>query len=342
MKKDIPLISHLLRSIIVEDYASAMEVITDDSFNPNETNSSWRAPVITAIVNILSNMPSKKDSKELREVLKTIVKNKDFDPNVLDATGETCLMHIARHEEFNWLVPFIFNTNKVDINIKNQMSKDLLDIAEASENKTLSDIVMSIRILDIKKGQPKKRVGIKKRICLTPIDSPSKGNGNILDKLEKAFEDNQKRNPVSLYALIKAFFQGDYTTCIQIVRDVNFNPNECDRWEEPALSSLIYYSQDVNVNYDESMFKKIVDVIIENKRFDVNALDADCNTTLMVAMSFPRLQWLTEKLFNIQSARLDVLNDSGENLRSIAENCGNGDFYNHLVMKSFEAVEAIK
>jgi hypothetical protein len=90
------------------------------------------------------------------------------------------------------------------------------------------------------------------------------------------------------------------------------------------------------------MFKKIVDVIIENKRFDVNALDADCNTTLMVAMSFPRLQWLTEKLFNIQSARLDVLNDSGENLRSIAENCGNGDFYNHLVMKSFEAVEAIK
>ena len=61
------------------------------------------------------------------------------------------------------------------------------------------------------------------------------------------------------------------------------------------------------------MFKDIADEIIKNRRFDVNALDADCNTVLMVAMGFPQ----------------------------IAENCGNGEFYNHLVRKSFEAAEVV-
>lgn len=342
MEKNIPLISHLLRSIIVDDYASAIDVITSDDFNPNETNSSWKAPVITAIINVVSNLAEKKkEDNGLKEILKEIVRNKNFDPNVVDATGETCLMHIARHPEFNWLVPFILNTNKVNVTIKNQMGKDALNIAESNENKTLADILLNVKINNDRKGLPKKRVGIKKKAMVTMTPPNKKGNDNILDKLEKAFCDNQKINPVSLYSLIKAFFQGDYTTCIQIARDVNFNPNECDRWEEPALSSLIYYSQDANVNYDESMFKRIVDVIIENKRFDVNALDADCNTTLMVSMGFPKLKWLTEKLFNIQSARLDILNDCGQNLREIAESCGNGEFYNRLVMKSFEMAESI-
>ena len=56
----------------------------------------------------------------------------------------------------------------------------------------------------------------------------------------------------------------------------------------------------------------------------------------MVAMGFPNLKWLAEMLFNIQSARIDIINDSGESIRQIAEKCGNGSFYSHLIRKACE------
>ena len=340
MKKDIPLISQLLRAIIVEDYASAKEIVTSDKFNPNETNESWNAPVLTAIVCVLSTTDKITDETRFKEILKEIVKHEKFNPNVLDTEGETVLMHIARHPEFNWLVPFIINTGKVDVSIKNFMHRDVITIAENAGNAVLCDILLPLKAQG-HKGQPKKRVGIKKVAKVTTMTFSSESNGNIISRIESAFDKDVKNNPASLYNLLSCFFKGDYSTCIQIVRDPNFNPNECDRWEEPALSSLIYYSQDAKVNYDEEMFKKIVEIIIANHRFNVNALDADCNTVLMVAMGFPRLHWLAEMLFNIQSARLDVMNDSGETIRQIAENCGNGEFYNRLVRKSFETADVV-
>ena len=58
-------------------------------------------------------------------------------------------------------------------------------------------------------------------------------------------------------------------------------------------------------------------------------------------MGFPKLNWLTEMLFGIQSARIDVMNDSGETIRQIADSCGNGEFYNHLLQKTFEEAEVV-
>jgi hypothetical protein len=232
------------------------------------------------------------------------------------------------------------NTGKVDLSIKNFMHRDAIEIAEHTDNSVFVDILLPLKAQN-HKGQPKKRVGIKKVAKVVNITANSNSNENILRKVEVAFIDEAKKSPVSLYNLLVNFFKGDYSTCIQIAKDPNFNPNECDRWDEPALSSLIYYSQDANVEYDEEMFKKIADAIISNKRFDVNALDADCNTTLMVAMGFPKLKWLAERLFSINSARLDIINDCGYNIREIADGCGNGDFYNHLVMKTFEMADVI-
>lgn len=340
MRKNIPLISQLLRAIIVEDYASAIEIITDKDFNPNETNKSWNSPVLSAIVTVSSTTDKFKDSKSFREILKEIVKHKDFDPNALDCEGETVIMHIARHPSFNWLVPFIINTGKVDISIKNFMHRDALEIAEKNGNYSLVDILLTLKV-NVHKGQPKKRQGIKKIVKSTTTTVLPSGNKTILEKIECAFESDDKKRPVSLYNLLVSFFKGDYTTCIQIARDVNFNPNECDRWEEPVLSSLMYYSQDSKVKYDEDMYVKVVEAIISSPRFNVNALDADCNTVLMVAMGFPKLKWLAEMLFNIQSARLDVINDLGETIREIADNCGNREFYNRLVKKSFETADVI-
>lgn len=337
MINDVPLISQLIRAIIVEDYATAIEVITDEKFNPNETNESWHAPVLTAIINIVTTTEKFNDVESLKEVLKEIVKHKDYDPNIVDYEGETVLMHIARHPSFNWIVPLIISTNKVDTKIKNFMHYTALDIAERYDNPVMVDILLSLNT-DYSKGQPVKIKGLKK---VTSIKVSSDENSNILEKIDWSFEEEQKVNPISLFNLLTSFFKGEYDTCIQIVRDVNFNPNECDKWDEPLLSSLMYYSQDSKAVYNEDMFKKIVDCIISNRKFDVNAINADCNTVLMVAMGFPKLKWLAEKLYNIQSARLDVMNDCGETIRDIANNCGNGDFYNHLIRKSFEMAEVV-
>lgn len=341
MDKNIPIISQLLRLLILENYDEALELVKSDKFNPNGTNTSWHAPVLSAVISVLSNAEKSLEKEGLKTVMKEIAKHKDLDPNIIDAEGETIIMHIARHPQFNWFAPFLMNNQKLDISIKNFMHKDAIDIAFACGNQTLADILLPLKMKGCK-GLPKKRVGVKKTIKFTkPTEVNGAGRKNILDRIEKAFDPDKKKNPVSLYALLTSFFLGEYSTCIQIVKDVNFNPNECDRWEEPALSSLIYYSQDAHVTYNEEMFKKIVDAFIQNKRFNVNALDADCNTILMVAMGFPKLKWLTEKLFNIQSARLDVINDSGETIRQIADNCGNGEFYNHLVRKSFETADVV-
>ena len=345
MKDNIPLISRLLRSLIVEDFAEANNIITSDKFNPNETNMTWQAPVLTAIITIFGkgNVVKKDsenklyDNKNFRELLKDITKHKDFDPNVVDAEGETILMHIARNSNFNWLVPFILCNKKLDLSIRNFRKRDAIEIAEKTGNTVLADILIAHKARDFR-GMPKKRERKKKEAKVINMLS----NYNILERIEFAFDDNVKMNPVSLYNLLVNFFKGRYSYCIQIIKDVNFNPNECDKWEEPVLSSLIYYSQDANVKYDEDEFKKIVDAIIELPRFDVNALDADCNTTLMISMGFPKLKWLTEKLFSINHARLDIINDCGENIKEIANKCGNGEFYNSLIEKVFETANIVE
>lgn len=337
MKKDIPTISLLLKAMIVEDYASAIDIITKKDFNPNETNKTWNSPILSAMIDIMADeLKNVKDEKSLRTVMKEIAKHKDFNPNITDVEGETIMMHIARHSDFNWLAPFILMANNFDINIKNFMHRDAISLAEKCGNHALVDVLLTYKAQNIKHdGMPKKIKGLKKIKTVVPP------NTNVLQKIEGAFYEEAKKRPTSLYNLLAAFFKGDYTTCIQIVRDVNFNPNEMDKWDEPVLSSLIYYSQDANVEYDEEMFKTIASIIISLPRFDVNALDCDCNTVLMVSMGYPKLKWLTEKLFNISSARLDVLNDMGEGIREIAENCGNEDFYNHLIRKSFETAKVI-
>jgi len=342
-KENIPLISQLLKAIIFEDYSIAVDIITSDKFNPNETNKSWNAPVLTAIINVLDGLKNKvKDEKNLRLIMKEITKHSDFNPNLTDAEGETIMMHIARHEEFNWLAPFILSHKDFDINIKNFMHKDAISVAEKCGNNVLVDILLSYKCSKTQhNGLPKKKIGAKKIKKADVVVGIKGKNELLLNHLEGAFLPEVKGNPVSLYNLMISFFKGEIDRCIQIIRDVNFNPNECDRWEEPGLSSLIYYSQDSTAEYDEESFKKVVDAFIECPRFDVNALDSDCNTILMVSMGFPKLKWLTEKLFSISSARIDVINDNGDNLREIAKNCGTEDFYNHLVMKSFETANVV-
>jgi len=337
MGKDIPVISKLLKAMVLGDYKEAMDIVSDDNFNPNEKTKTWEAPVVSALITILSN--SKQTSifpSEAKAVFKAIISNKNYNPNEVDKENETALMHIARNKQFAWLAPFVLDCKGIDLGIKNYMGRTALNVANDVNNIAVKDVIMSYAIKDnmqeLIAHAPKKRIGKKKR----PIKAETTVSVNVLNNVECAFDDESKENPVSLYNLIKYFIKGNYDECIRITKDVHFDPNESDRWGEPALSSLIYYSQDTSINYDAVKFREIALEIISKRTFDVNALDADCNTVLMVALSFPKLGWLARELFKISSARMDVINDMGETINEIAEKNGTSELLSDLIRRNCE------
>ena len=339
MGKEIPVISKLLKAMIVEDYKGAMDIVSDEDFNPNEKTKTWEAPVISALLTVLINSKNKELPTEAKAVFKAIISNKSFNPNEVDKENETILMHIARNRNFSWLAPFVLDCPSIDLYVKNYMGRTALDIANNTGNIIVRDLIIAYNTNIMRDHLPKKREGIKKKKKQAAKVTVS---SSILNNIEMAFSDEAKNNPVSLYNLIKYFIKGNYDECLRIVKDVHFNPNESDRWDEPALSSLIYYSQDSTVIYDAVKFREIALGIINNRMFDVNALDADCNTVLMVAMSFPKLNWLVRELFKISSARIDVINDMGEDINAIAEKCGNSELLSDMIRRNYETANVIE
>ena len=77
MKKDIPTISLLLKAMIVEDYASAIDIITKKDFNPNETNKTWNSPILSAMIDIMADeLKNVKDEKQVKNKLESKSKNR--------------------------------------------------------------------------------------------------------------------------------------------------------------------------------------------------------------------------------------------------------------------------
>ena len=341
MGKDVPVISKLLKAMIMEDYKDAMDIVTDENFDPNEKTKTWDSPVISAMITILTGTKNKDINQDAKAVFKAITSNKKFDPNTCDREKETALMHVARNKRFSWLAPFLLDCPNINLFAKNYLGRTALDIAAGVENSIVRDLILAYSMKFTVKHLPKKKVGIKKKKPTASQTTQVTVSGNILNNIEAAFYPEAKENPVSLYNLVKYFIKGNYDECLRIVKDVHFNPNECDRWDEPALSSLIYYAQDSTVTYDTEKFKEIAKEIINNRQFDVNAIDADCNTILMVAMGFPKLDWLVRELFKISSARIDVVNDMGENLSTIAEKCGNSELLADMIRRNYKEVDAI-
>ena len=337
-KNNIPFISRIMRAMILEDYSQALDLINSEEFDPNQKTKTWDAPIISAIITITEGMKHKKPIAEMKNVIQAIISHKDYNPNAVDAENETTLMKVARNKEFCWIAPMLLEIKSIDLSVKNYLNRTALDIATMCNNTIVTDLLMAYNLKTSAIRQPKKISGIKKRKKETVV---TVNNTNVLDKIENAFENDRKSEPFSLYNLIKNFLKGNYDECIRIATDVHFDPNEFDRWGEPALSSLIYYSQDANVSYDESKLKEVVSAIINNRQFDVNSLDADTNTPLMVAMGFPKLDWLVKELFMISSARIDIKNDMGENLRDIAEKCGNGVLYDEMIRRSYETANVV-
>ena len=325
----------LCNAIIAEDYSKAIDIISKKSFDPNERLGTWKMPIISYLI-YLYDKGSVKDENTFRLVLKSIVKLIEFDPNATDDSGETILMEIASNAEFNWLVPFILIKKNLDLSKKNDLGYDVMSIANMSHNTVMVDVLMAYKSKNLKHLP----VNLKGKEIIKQIDLEHE-NEFVINKLIATFCVEQKKRPTSLYNLLMNFFTGKYDECIEIIRDVNFNPNESDRLQEPVVTSFIYYTQDIKANYDEEMLKKVVIEIVNHPRFDVNLVDCEGNSVLMVSMGYPKLNWLTEILFNKSNARLDLVNDLGEDLKEIADNVGNGHLYNALVAKSFASMPSI-
>ena len=337
MEKDIPVISLLLKAMILGDYNEAMDIVTDENFNPNDKTKTLESPVISAMMVVIYGTTPEDMKPEAKAVFNAIIKNKKFNPNEVDNQHETILMHIARNKYYNWLAPLILACDGVDVHMKNMMGRTALDIATSVNNLVVRDLLMARSIKDMASHSPKKKVGLKK--VKKPQELPE--INKVLNNIEVAFTPESKEDPVSLYNLTKYFVKGNYDECLKIVKHIHFDPNEMDRWDEPVLSCLIHYSQDSAVNYDEEKFKEIVIAIINNRMFDVNALDADCNTTLMVAMGYPKLKWMVKELFKISSAKIDLKNEMGEDLSAIAEKCGNSEFLSDMIRRSYETAKVV-
>ena len=337
-KNNVPFISRIMRAMILEDYTQALDLVTSEEFDPNQRTKTWDSPIISAIITITEGMTHKKPLDDMKKVIQTIIKHENYNPNAVDAENETTLMRVARSKEFCWVAPMLLEKKFIDVNIKNYLGRTALDIAVMCNNSVVRDVLMVYKVKDCTLKQPKKITGLKKRNKATVV---TVNNTNVLDKIENAFENDRKDDPFSLYNLVKNFLKGNYEECMRIATNVHFDPNEFDRWGEPALSSLVYYSQDANVTYDEAKFKEIASAIINNRQFDVNSLDADTNTPLMVAMGFPKLDWLVKSLFRISSARIDIKNELGEDLKEIANKCGNGALYDEMIRRSYETANVV-
>ena len=140
MAQEIPMLSKLLRSIIIGDYATALKTVKDNSFNPNDTHLSWGAPVMSAIINVIGDSSLIANKKEFKDVVVNILRHDNFNPNMTDNEGDTILMHIAKHPSFNWAVPYILSNPKTDITIKNFTHRNANNIASICGNTEFIDI----------------------------------------------------------------------------------------------------------------------------------------------------------------------------------------------------------
>lgn len=61
----------------------------------------------------------------------------------------------------------------------------------------------------------------------------------------------------------------------------------------------------------------------------------------MVSMSFKRLNWLTRELFKISSAKIDHVNDMGEDLKQIAKSCYNTPLYEELIKANYTEANVV-
>ena len=136
-----------------------------------------------------------------------------------------------------------------------------------------------------------------------------------------------------MYWVLYHFFRGNYQEAENVVTSPYFNPNECDKFEDPALLTLVNHATVYNAKIDEDWYKRIAKYIVDCKTFDPNIINSEGNSPIMVTIGFKSLNWLSELLFNLPNTRIDFINEYGRILHGIAKEANNLVFYKGMIHK---------
>lgn len=305
--------NQLIDAVSSYDYDKAERIIKDYWFDPNFIVRPSGMPIATYILEMSGGVDKSRVDLH-KNLIRSIMSLPQFNPNKrLDTfSGETMLMRIAKNSEYNWLLNDILKNPRLNIYEEDYNGNTALMTAVSFENRECEKKIMDfigLKDKDNKSLMPRK---ISDNMKLMP-------NGDIIYRVEAGFSESEMKGENTLYSLILNFMWKKYDKCVDIVNSNEFSFNSTDKWGEPSLHSLIYYSNLHGVKYEEDGFKKIVDAFIKRKDFNVNALDCDCNNIPMVVASMPRMKWLLEMLFDkCNDIDMDIRNDVGMNLEEIA------------------------
>ena len=303
MEENISYTQDLINKICDGDYESAMNVIDEEGFDPNDEVEFMHMPIATYLSELCCDLPEK-ERESVERIIYKIIDHEKFDVNKIDDTHSeyTLLMRLAREEGLHNILDKILERSDVDYCVRNSKNVSAMDLALSYGN---YDFIDKIR----PKIMPTKNLP---SLYMVP-------NSYMFHYLERGFEDNKKEGGITLYNLVKNFILKRYDKCIEIISSEKFNMKETDRWGEPPLQCLVYFSQYIGMDYDIDAFKEIVNTFISRKDFNVNELDFDLNTLPMIVATFPKLNSLNDMLFKLCVVDTSVKNGSGLTIFDIAE-----------------------
>ena len=318
--------TQLLQLILTEDYVGAMALISSEGFDPNEADPLYKTSLIQGLIPQLSSVKSVVNSSGLKEVMMWLISHKSFNPNAKDVDGETILMTLAKYPSFNWLSHIILKMKNLDYNARDSYARTAYGIAKTQHNTEFMQMFMDrSKSSDEDKSQHESKEGDSDKL-------PSQ----VLQHLKFTFTCRQLENPSSMYWIIKAVLEENYSEALRLADSVHLDTSEKDIWDEPAFMDMIEYiemaSDEVNFNIDE--LSKIFDKIIRNRKFNPNMKNGDGNTPIMLAVQYKKLNWLTKMLYDLAGTELHHVNANGENILKIANGAGNDQFVLSLSGKS--------
>jgi len=98
----------------------------------------------------------------------------------------------------------------------------------------------------------------------------------------------------------------------KIVNHPNFNSNIKDAFGESMLESLIYLygSDDISKsNYDDDLYKRLIEAILKVDSYDFNYKDLNDDTAINIACEYPKMLWIVEALAAKENVDINIVND---------------------------------
>lgn len=130
-----------------EDADDASKIINDPNFNPNEVDGMGE-PLILSLMYLATSYTGRMNEKTFN-LLRGVIRHKDFNPNLTDKYCETPLMAIAREDKLNGLIDDFISLDKIDINATNDLGYSALRLAQLYDNAGLFQALIKSEKLNL-------------------------------------------------------------------------------------------------------------------------------------------------------------------------------------------------